>query len=213
MIRLLLVDDHAVVRAGLSKIFDGEHDITVVGEASDGRQAITKVLALRPDVVLMDIYMVRSNGLEALQEIKQRLPNTKVIMLTVSENEKDLFEAVRLGADGYVLKSASVFGIAEAVRQAVEGQATLSPEVASKVLREFRKEQFSDLALSARELQVLTLVGAGLTNKEIAQRLVITAGSAKTYLQRIMQKLHLKNRAEAVAYAVKHGLTEPKTGA
>ena len=210
-IRVLMVDDHAVVRAGLANVLGTESDIDIVGEARDGVEAIDKALELQPDVILMDILMPRCSGLEAMVAIKEKLPSTRVLILTFSEREEDLFQAVRFGARGYLLKSAAIDDIVTAVRQVAEGQVILSPYIAGKLLDEFRKERLPDVPLSPREMEVLTLVGEGLTNHQIAERLVVTPGTVKTYLQRILEKLHLENRAEAMAYALKQGLIDRET--
>jgi len=207
-IRVLMVDDHAVVRAGLANVLGTESDIDIVGEARDGVEAIDKALELQPDVILMDILMPRCSGLEAMVAIKEKLPSTRVLILTFSEREEDLFQAVRFGARGYLLKSAAIDDIVTAVRQVAEGQVILSPYIAGKLLDEFRKERLPDVPLSPREMEVLTLVGQGLTNCQIAERLVVTPGTVKTYLQRILEKLHLGSRAEAMAFELKPGVVD-----
>ena len=208
MIRVLIVDDQAVVRAGLVSILGAEPDISIVGEARDGLEAINQALELKPDVILMDIFMPGCNGLEAMVAIKESLPDIRVLILTVSDREEDLFQAVRFGACGYLLKSASVDDIAAAVKRVAEGEAILSPYIAGKLLDEFRREQTPAAQLSAREIEVLELVGEGLTNRQIAERLIIAESTVKTYLQRLLDKLHLENRAQAIAYAVSHNLLE-----
>jgi len=210
-IRVLIVDDHPVVRAGLANVLGAESDIDIVGQARDGMEAIDKALELQPDVILMDILMPGGcSGLEAMVAIKEKLPSTRVLMLTISEREEDLFQAVRFGARGYLLKSASTDDIVTAIREVAEGQVILSPYIAGKLLDEFRKP-FPDVTLSPREMEVLILVGKGLTNHQIAEQLVVTKGTVKTYLQRILEKLHLENRAEAMAYALKRGLIDRET--
>jgi DNA-binding NarL/FixJ family response regulator len=150
--------------------------------------------------------MPGGGGLEATSALVRRSSPSKILILTVSSSEKDLIDAVRYGARGYLLKSASTEEIVSAIRRVAAGEAILSPMVAGKLLDEFRREQSPDAALSARETEVLKLVGQGLTNREIAERLMITQGSVKTYLQRILDKLHLKNRNEAMAFALRRGL-------
>jgi len=209
-IRVLIVDDHPVVRAGLANVLGAESDIDIVGEAKDGMEAIDKALELQPDVILMDILMPGCSGVEAMIAIREKLPTTLVVMLTLSEREEDLFQAVRFGARGYLLKSTSIDDILAAIRQVAEGQAILSPYIAGKLLDEFRKP-FPDVLLSPREMEVLILVGKGLTNYQIAEKLTITQGTVKNYLQRIIDKLHLGNRAEAMAYALRRGLVDRAT--
>lgn len=208
-IRLLLADDHEIVRAGLANMLGPEPDIDIVGEARDGVEAITKALELQPDIILMDIFMPGCSGLEAMVAIKEKLPSTRVLMLTISEQEEDLFQAVRFGAQGYLLKGATIDDIVTAIRQVAEGQVMLSPYVAGKLLEEFRQEQSAPL--SPREMEVLKLVGKGLTNRQIAEQLTVTQSTAKTYLQRIIDKLHLENKAEAMAYALRRGLVGRET--
>lgn len=208
-IRVLIVDDHPVVRAGLANVLGAESDIDIVGQARDGMEAIDKALELQPDVILMDIFMPGCSGVEAMIAIKEKLPTTLVVMLTLSEREEDVLQAVRFGARGYLLKSSSIDDIPAAIRQVAEGQVILSPYAAGKLLEEFRREQSAPL--SPRETEVLTLVGKGLTNHQIAEQLVVTPGTVKTYLQRILEKLHLENRAEAMAYALKRGLVDRET--
>lgn len=210
VIRVLIADDHAVVRTGLASILAAESDIRIVGEAGDGVEAINKALELKPDVILMDIFMPRRSGLEAMVAIKESLPNARVLILTISEREEDLFQALRFGAQGYLLKSATISEVVDAVRWTAAGEVMLSPHVVAKLVAEFRdKEKASgdELGLSARETEVLSLVGEGLTNTEIGNRLFIGESTVRTYLRRLLEKLHLRNRAEAVAYATRHHLT------
>ena len=204
-IRVLVVDDHAVVRTGLANILAPESDITIVGEARDGLEAITQALELKPDVILMDVFMPNCSGLEATVIIRQKLPSAKVLILTVSEREEDLFQALRLGAQGYLLKSATITEVVEAVRKAAIGEAMLSPHMVSRLVAEFRGKA-EEPKLSTRETEVLHLIGEGLTNTEIGNRLFIGESTARTYLHRLLDKLHLRNRAEAAAYAARHHL-------
>lgn len=205
-IRVLIADDHAVVRAGLANILESEADIKVVGEARDGLEAIEKALELKPDVILMDIFMPHANGLEALAAIRQKLADARVLILTISEREEDLFEALRFGAEGYLLKSATITEVVEAVRRTASGEAMLSPNIATKLVAEFNNRTHKP-ALSSREAEVLRLLGDGLTNTEIAGRLFISESTVRTHSRRLLDKLHLKNRAEAIAYAARHHLT------
>jgi len=205
-IRVLIVDDHAVVRTGLVNILGAESDINIVGEARDGLEAINKALELKPDVILMDILMPRCGGLEAMVTIKESLPGTNVLVLTISEREEDLFQAIRFGAHGYLLKSASINEVVEAVRRTADREVMLSPAIAAKLVAEFRGKA-DGAKLSTRETEVLQLLGKGLTNTEIAESLFIGGSTVRTYLHRLLDKLHLRNRAEATAYAVRHHLT------
>jgi len=206
-IKVLVVDDHAVVRAGLISIISTEPTIKVVGEAEDGVEAVEKAVALNPDVVMMDVNMPRASGLEALVAMRQKLPEIKVLFITVSDREEDLFSAIRFGAQGYILKNASVDQVIEAVKKTAEGEAMLSPNLATRLIQEFRKKQNEDDVLSDREREVLKLVGEGKTNTEIASTLFIGETTVRTHLQRLLYKLHLKNRAEAIAYANRHNIS------
>lgn len=205
-IKVLVADDHAVVRTGLATILGEQPDIIIIGEAKDGLEAISKALELKPDVILMDIFMPNCTGLDAMISIRESLPDARVLILTVSEHEDDLFRALRFGAQGYLLKSANIDEVADAVRQVAAGEAMLSPHIATRLVAEFRKKD-DEPKLSAREMEVLQLVGEGLTNTRIADRLFISESTVRTYLRRLLDKLHLSHRTEAMAYAVRHGVT------
>jgi two-component system NarL family response regulator len=200
IIKVLIVDDHSIVRVGLSQILSGESGLEIVGEAADGIEAVQKAVELKPDLVLMDIFMPKANGLQATLNIKEALPQTRILILTVSDQETDLFQALRLGADGYLLKNASIAEVPDAIRKTMAGEAVLSPAIAGKLVAEF-KQKANQPALSEREKEVLNLVGDGCQNSEIARRLFIDESTVRSYLHRLMEKLHLNNRAEAVAYA------------
>lgn len=205
-INVLVVDDHAVVRTGLATILGAESDITIVGEARDGLEAISKTLELKPDVILMDIFMPHCSGLDAMIAIRESLPDAKILLLTVSESEENLFRALRFGAQGYLLKSANIDEVVSGVRQVAAGEAMLSPHIASKIIAEFQKKA-DEPKLSAREMEVLQLLGEGHTNTEIATHLFISESTVRTYLRRLLEKLHLSHRTEAMAYAMRHGIT------
>ena len=212
VIRVLVVDDHAVVRTGLANILGSEPDIRIVGEANDGVEAISKALELKPDVILMDIFMPVCSGLEATVTIKESFPDARVLILTVSDQEEDLFQALKFGAQGYLLKGATITEVVDAVRRTAAGEVMLSPHVVGRLVAEFRdKEKASGngLSLSTREMEVLHLLGEGLTNTEIANRLFIGESTVRTYLHRLLEKLHLRNRAEAVAYAARRLTRQP----
>ena len=207
-IKVLIADDHAVVREGIAALLNDEPDINIVAKVSNGNEAISKTIELKPDVIIIDISMPVCSGLEATSAISQQSPETKVLIFTISDKEEDLFQAVKYGARGYLLKSANLEEITKAIRQIHNGEAILSSYVAGKLLDEFRKNRTDGNPLSQREGEVLALVGEGLTNREIAEKLVVSPGTVKTYLQRILEKLHLNNRAEAMAYALKRGLIQ-----
>jgi DNA-binding NarL/FixJ family response regulator len=214
-VRILLVDDQLLFRKGIRALLEDEDDMEVVGEASDGQQAIDFVLASKPDVILMDIHMPVCDGIKAARQIKLERPETKIIALTVSEEDDDLFEAIRGGADGYLLKDLQPEELFESIRGIQRGETPISPAVASKLLNEFRRRPRPDVAdtpamdLTVRELEVLDLVAGGFSNAEIAARLFIVEGTVKNHLHNILEKLHLQNRVQAAAFAIREGLVEP----
>jgi DNA-binding NarL/FixJ family response regulator len=208
--RLLLVDDHALFREGLARLFAYEEDFEVVGEASDGDQALQRAHALQPDLVLMDVDMPRGDGIVTTRRIKAELPATRVVMLTVHDDDETLFEAIKAGAQGYLVKSIRAAEMLELLRGMVRGEAPISRAMAARILDEFargaqpaRGGGAADLAntLSLREREVLELVARRYTNKEIAQQLVISEYTVKNHLSNILSKLHLRTRAEAARYA------------
>ncbi len=208
-IRVLIVDDHALFRRGLQMVLEGEADIDVVGEASDGHEAIERAEATTPDVVLMDVRMPKRSGIEATRTIKDTLPSTKILMLTISDEEADLYEAIKAGASGYLLKDASIDEVAQAVRVVADGQSLISPSMAMKLLDEFKQMSRTDRSqpatprLTERELEVLRLVAQGLNNREIAKQLFISENTVKNHVRNILEKLQLHSRMEAVMYAVR----------
>jgi len=214
-IRVLVVDDHLLFRRGVLAALASRPHIEVVGEAGDGEEAIQLARQTQPDVILMDIAMPVCSGLEATRQIKRELPRIKIIMLTVSEEDEALFEAVRAGAEGYLLKDLKVNQLFEAIESVVRGEAPLSGAIAAKLLREFQRSIPSHAApseltetLSERELEILTLVGQGLSNREIADRLYISESTVKNHLRTILDKLHLRNRIQAAIYASRIGLVK-----
>lgn len=210
-IRVLVVDDHALFRKGVTVLLRGSEGFTVVGEAQDGREAVAKTQALAPDVVLMDIYMRGMDGLEATRRIKAALPSTRIIMLTISEDDQSLFDALKAGAQGYLLKSVEPEDLFRTLRGAIHGEAFVTPSMAAKILTEFTRqaqvrEDPAFAALSPRERQVLELLTRGTVNKEIATALEISENTVKNHLKSIMEKLHVENRVQAVARALREGL-------
>ncbi len=211
-VRVLLVDDHILFRKGIAALLAGHQEVEIVGEAEDGREAVEKAIALTPDVVLMDIQMPVCDGVKATKLISEKLPRCRVLMLTVSDEEPSLFDAVKAGAHGYLLKNVRPEVLSEAITSIVRGEAPLSGTVAARLLSEFAKawpgavEPPADARLSSREQEILTLVVSGASNREISRQLVITEGTVKNHLHNILDKLHVRNRAEATAYAVREGL-------
>ena len=218
IIRVVLVDDHAVVRAGLKAMLRAARDIEVVGEASDGVAAVELAASTVPDVILMDVRMPKGSGIEACVSIKQAAPSAKIIMLTVSDEEGDLYDAVKSGASGYLLKDSSIDEVAQAVRVVAEGQSLISPMMAAKLLDEFKEMSRTDreavisARLTERELEVLRLVAKGLNNREIAKQLFISENTVKNHVRNILEKLQLHSRMEAVMYAVREKLLELPDG-
>ena len=218
-IKVLVVDDHALFRRGIAAVLAGEEGLEVVGEAVDGLEAIEKAREIAPDVTLMDLNMPRCSGLEAIQALQTEMPQVNVLVLTVSEEETDLFASVKFGARGYLLKNTEPEELVHAIFHIAQGGVIVSPLMATKLLTEFKDltagaergpigEANSDL--SPREGEVLQLVAQGATNKEIADSLFIAENTVKTHLKSIMEKLHLANRSQAAAYAIKKGLAHYK---
>ncbi len=213
-IKVLLVDDHALFRKGVASALALQRDIEVVGEAANGEEALAKARELMPDVILMDISMPISDGLEATRRIKAEVPHVKIIILTVAEEDKSLFEAIKSGAHGYLLKTIEPRPLFEALRGVFRGEAPISRVTASKILGEFARQgqratpEEASLAgkLSPREHEILELLTKGATNKEIAATLCISNHTVKNHLQNIMEKLHTQNRVQVVAYALQAGL-------
>ncbi len=214
--RVLVADDHVLYRRGLEMVLSTEDDIEIVGEASDGAEAIARAEELLPDIVLMDIRMPRRSGIEACSTIKGAVPSTKIIMLTISDDESDLFEAVRAGANGYLLKDVPGEDIADGIRAVMGGQSLISPSMAGALLTEFaemskRSEQVTRLPaprLTDREMQVLRLVARGMANKDIASALFISENTVKNHVRNILEKLQLHSRMEAVVYAVREKILD-----
>ena len=208
-IRILLADDHAVLRAGLRALLGAQEDLEVVGEASDGAEAVRLTQKLRPDVVVMDIGMPGVNGIDATARIKRDLPAAKVLILSMHDDQGYLRQVLRAGASGYVLKKAADTELLAAIRAAVRGEIFLDPALAKALVDEVMEPKVAAgeaLALSDREREVLRLLAHGHTNQQVADRLCIGVKSVETYKARLMEKLGLKGRAELVRYALQHGL-------
>ena len=217
MPRVLIADDQALVRVGLRKILESEPDTTVVGEAADGEDAVAQARDLRPDVVLMDIRMPVLDGIEATRRIVRAQPGTRVLILTTFGLDGYVYDALRAGASGFMLKDAPPEEIAAAVRIVASGDALLAPAVTRAVVEEFARQRPAVAPeppravedLTPREREVLDLVVRGLSNPEICERLVITEATAKTHVARILQKLGLRDRVQVVIYAYESGLLSP----
>jgi len=212
--RVLVVDDQELFRRGLVMLLTAEPGIEVIGEAADGVAGTTMAAADAPDVVLLDIRMPKRTGLEACQAIKQAVPSAKIIMLTVSDEEADLYEAIKSGAAGYLLKDSSIEEVAQAVRVVAEGQSLITPSMAVKLLDEFKQmsrptpSPVPTVRLTDRELEVLGLVARGLNNREIAGKLFISENTVKNHVRNILEKLQLHSRMEAVMYAMKEKILD-----
>lgn len=251
-IRVMLADDHALFRRGVRTLLNGEEGLEVVGEAADGEEAVAVAERTMPDVILMDLNMPKGGGLAATRRIKEILPYASIVMLTVSDYEQDLFDAIKAGAQGYLLKNVEPAELVEAVRKANRGEATLPGLLAAKILQEFARRETSGGAetagsaepapgdgqrsgaadtgpakaaaparaqhspppdlLGEREREVLVELAAGRTNREIAQRLFISENTVRNHVKNILAKLHLANRTQAAAYAIREGLAPDVNG-
>jgi DNA-binding NarL/FixJ family response regulator len=217
VIRVMICDDHALFRRGLRMVLESEEGMEVVAEAEDGAEAMRQAEELAPDVVLMDVRMPNISGIDATRQIAEAVPSAKILMLTVSDEEDDLYDAIKAGANGYLLKEISIEEVASAIRAVITGQSLISPSMASKLLNEFnqlarRAEEKSSVPsprLTERELEVLRLVATGMSNREIASQLYISENTVKNHVRNILEKLHLHTRMEAVMYAVKEKLLDP----
>ena len=213
-IRVLLADDHSLFREGLANILNAQPDFVVVGEAGDGLEVAVKARELVPDLIVMDITMPGCDGVEATQQIKKELPDVTIVMLTVRDEDEKLFEAIRNGAQGYLLKSIRSRDLVQMLRGAVQGEAAITPVLGGRMLEEFRRlgrqaHTFPDEetpALTQREQDVLGLVATGAGDKEIAQDLGISIHTVKSHMRNILAKLHLGQRHEAALYALREGL-------
>jgi len=215
-IRVLLVDDHLLFRQGVRRLLEGAGDIEVVGDAETGEESVHLAEDLAPDIVLLDVAMPTLSGIDAARMIKASSPRAGIIMLTVHADEEFLFEAIKAGAMGYLLKDCTPDELIRAIRVVHSGEGLLAPTMAAKVMREFaRTRETKDLAavhlpLTQREVEILQHVTTGLANKEIANRLSISERTVKNHLSNIMEKLHVNSRTQAAVYALRRGLVPPE---
>jgi DNA-binding NarL/FixJ family response regulator len=203
-IRLLISDDHPVVRAGLRGMLSAEPDFEVVGEATNGAEAVALTGELRPDIVLMDLRMPEVDGVTAISQIKEEYPETQVLVLTTYESDADILRAIETGATGYLLKDAPREELFAAIRTAAQGKSPLAPNVATRLMQRMR--DLDEEALSAREIEVLELVASGTSNKEIAKRLWVSETTVKSHMLHIFDKLDVTDRTAAVTEALKRGI-------
>jgi two-component system nitrate/nitrite response regulator NarL len=216
-VRILVVDDHTLFRKGLISLLCQQEGLDVVGEAKDGDEGVRLAVELRPDMVLMDVKMPNHNGILATQAIREQLPDTRVIMLTMSEEDVDLFAAVKAGANGYLIKSVEPEQLIASIRLLSKGEPVITHAMASKLLGEFRAiatkaehpVQRSQSTLTARETEILQCIAKGQSNKEIGANLGIAENTVKIHLKNILRKLHMNSRVQAAIYAHQHGLAGP----
>ncbi|GAB4452670.1 MAG: response regulator transcription factor [Anaerolineae bacterium] len=216
-IRVLLADDHQLFREGLATILNSQPDFKVVGEAGDGLEVLVKARDLKPDLILMDVGMPGCDGLEATLRVKSELPQVTVVMLTVRDEDEKLFEAIKNGAQGYLLKSIRSPELLEMLRGAIRGEAAINPNMGGRILEEFRKlsqlphpaPDEEIVALTQREQEVLSLVAVGATDKEIAQELTLSIYTVKSHMRNVLAKLHQNQRHEAAQFAVRNRLIDP----
>jgi NarL family two-component system response regulator LiaR len=203
-------DDHALVRGGVRGLLLTEADMELVGEASNGVEAVEKVLALQPDVILLDLHMPGKGGVEAIGDIRQIFPEARILVLSSFAADEDVFPAIKAGALGYLLKDSSPDELLRAIRDVYNGQLSLDSTVAQKVMQELRqpaKQPLTEDPLTQREVEILKLVAAGLTNQEIADQLVVSERTVRAHVSNILAKLHLANRTQAALYALREGIT------
>ena len=210
-IRILICDDHAIVRYGLGALFAANPEMDLVGEAVDGEEAVAMTRKLNPDVIIMDLVMPHKDGIAAITEIKKKNPGAKILVLTNFSDDKNVFSAIKAGAVGYQLKDSSTEELIQAVKDVYHGKSSLHPVIAQKVIQELHQptdKQSSDEPLSEREVEVLRNVAKGMSNQEIAKTLKIKEGTVRIHVGNILKKLQLANRTQAALYALRKGLAE-----
>jgi NarL family two-component system response regulator LiaR len=210
MIRVVFVDDHEMVRIGVSSYLSAQPDIEVVGEAADGKKGVELALELRPDIILMDLVMKEMDGIEATRQIIEKWPEAKIIIVTSFLDDEKVYPALEAGATSYMLKTSKASEIANAVRNTYNGQSVLEPEVTGKMMMKMRQknQHFLHDELTSREMEILLLMAQGKTNQEIADELFIALKTVKTHVSNILSKLRVQDRTQAVIYAFKHALIE-----
>jgi len=220
-LRILLVDDQPLFRGAIAALIEREPDMVVIGEAENGLEGVEKALAMRPDLVIMDVEMPVMDGIEAVRLIREQLIDTRVIMLTVSENDDHLFSAIRLGAHGYLLKDLRPDQFYDMIRAVSRNETPISPAVAGRLIAEIQSGGSARTTsptepegppITRRELEILRLVAEGLSNREIGRKLSITEGTVKNHVHNALEKLHMENRIQAAAYIVRQGLGRPSDG-
>jgi DNA-binding NarL/FixJ family response regulator len=204
-IRVMLVDDHVFWRRGVQQIIDAEADMSVIAEASDGQEAIARALAANPDIILMDVNMPTVSGVEATRSIAEALPEVRIVMLTVSDTDENLFESIKAGAVGFLTKDVSPDDVTAAIRETMEGESSLSPFVAARMVKYIQRGGLEQTRkpptnLTEREDEILRLIARGARDREIAEQLFISESTVKKHVQNVLRKLHARNRVEAVSY-------------
>jgi NarL family two-component system response regulator LiaR len=210
-IRVLIVEDQAVVREGLAAILSFQSDIEVVGQAKDGIEAVEMLEGAQPDVILLDLVMPRQDGLTTIPILKEKLPNVHILVLTSFADNDRVYQAIKSGAQGYLLKDATHTQLLQGIRDVSQGLATLYPSIAMRVIRELNNPtdvMYTTEPLTPRELETLRLISSGLSNQEISQKLFVQESTVAKYVSNILDKLHLANRTQAALYAVRKGITE-----
>jgi len=212
MIRILLVDDHSLFRSGIKSLLESQDDFEVVGEASDGLDGVKRAKQLKPDVVLLDLHMPGTSGLDALQMLTEDVPDAEVLMLTVSEDAQDLMQALRSGARGYLLKNIEIEFLIDSIRRAVKGESVMSPQMSAALVDAVREPVIEKelekkaIKLTPRESEIIIMLAQGESNKSIARTLDLAESTVKIHVQGILRKLNISSRVQAAVYAVEHGL-------